>query len=168
MTHQIRGKHQIALSRSTQADAISLWKVLSDSRRLPEWIPAVRHVDRCEVGGEVIGAVRHCNVELAGRQGELVEECVDLVPRVSITYAVVSDTLGMSRMFRDYCFRISLGPEAAGTAVRIDTYYTPRNALSAFMNAIMMRRQFRKVVADILEGLCQLAESETESSGLRP
>jgi hypothetical protein len=93
-----------------------------------------------------------------------VEECVDLVPQASITYAVRSDTLGMAKMFSDYCFRISLHAEHSGTKVIIDTFYTPTNGLYALMNAALMRRQFRSVVDGILEGLCRLAERRQQGA----
>jgi len=158
MPYEIRGAHQITRTRTTTANAQALWRILSDSRLLPEWVPAVHSVDQCDASGESVGAIRHCSVELGGRRGKMVEECVDMVPHDSITYAVVADTLGMSKMFSDYCFRISLHEAGTGAKVVIDSYYTPRNVLYALMNAAFMRRQFRGVVDQILEGLCLLAE----------
>lgn len=161
MIYRMQGKPQIHAQRSTEADAAVLWRILSDSRRLAEWVPAVRHVKSCVAGGETVGARRTCDVELGGRRGEIVEECVDLVPRASVTYAVRTDSLGMSKMFDHYCFRISIQPGVPRTHVSIDTFYTPRNLVFSAMNALMLRRQFERVVAGILEGLCRLAENES-------
>jgi hypothetical protein len=160
MTYQIRGTHQITRSRGTVANVRVLWDILSDSRLLPQWVPAVHGVEHCEIGGEAVGALRHCSVELGGRRGKMIEECVDLVPRASITYAVRSDTLGLAKMFSDYCFRISLRADGTRTMVAIDTYYTPKNVIYKLMNALIMRRQFRVVVDNILQGLCRLAERQ--------
>lgn len=90
----------------------------------------------------------------------MVERCIECVPYQRIAYAVDADSFGMQRMFEGYGFRISLEPAAEGrTRIRIDTYYTPRNALYASLNALFMRRQFRGVVRQLLEGLATLSES---------
>jgi hypothetical protein len=159
MPFEIHGRHQLKRTQTATAAASVLWDILSDSRLLPHWAPAVHAVEKCEVGGEVVGAVRHCRVELGGRTGRMVEECVDMVPGQSITYAVRDDSFGMARMFSDYSFRISLGSLGPRrTEVVIDTYYTPKNGMYALMNATFMRRQFASVVAQLLSGLCSLAE----------
>lgn len=162
MPFEIRGRHQLKRAQTASAAAGVVWNILSDSRRLPDWAPAVHAVEKCEVGGEVVGAVRHCRVELAGRSGRMVEECVDMVGGQSITYAVRDDSFGMAKMFSDYSFRISLssvGPRR--TEVVIDTFYTPKNLAYRLLNGAFMRRQFAGVVDQLLSGLCSLAEKNT-------
>jgi hypothetical protein len=45
-----------------------------------------------------------------------------------------------------------------GTAVTIETFYTPANPGAAVLNRLVMRRRFRRVVDELLDGLRTLAE----------
>jgi uncharacterized protein YndB with AHSA1/START domain len=164
MPHDMKGKKQLNRSAVASADAGSLWRILMDSKLLPRWAPVVHDVERCEANGESVGAVRQCRVELAGRAGRMVERCVDIVPERSISYLVDDESFGMRKMFADYGFRVSLEPlNPMETRVTIESFYTPRNAIYAFMNAVMMRPQFRGVVDQLISGLIALAESTGEA-----
>lgn len=159
MRYEMKGKRQLSRSVTTTASPGALWGILADSRWLPHWAPAVHDVELCDPTGESVGSVRHCNVELGGRGGKMVERCVDILAERSIAYVVEDDSFGMNRMFADYGFRISLDPlDKHHTRVTIETYYTPRSVPYAWLNAIVMRRQFRRVVDQLLGGLVGLAE----------
>ena len=156
----MKGKHQLARSASIAAPAARVWDIISDSRLLPRWAAPVLSVACRMEGPESVGSVRECQVSFAGRRGTIVERCVDLVPGKRAGYVVDDDSLGFRKMFADYGFTITLEPNgSAGTTVRMDTYYTPRNPLFALMNALMMRRRFGQTVESILGGLRGLAES---------
>lgn len=156
----MNGKKQMERRTTIDAPQEAVWEVLSDSRLLPEWVPAVDEVVACSAEGEGVGAVRHCNVQLAGRSGRMVERCVEFTPMTRAAYVVDDESLGMQKMFSDYGFALNLIPEGNGqTHVRVDTHYTPRNPLYSFLNAVMMRRQFRSVVDNLLIGLKCLAET---------
>ena len=155
----MNGKHQIQRRLEMDAPRQAVWAILEDSAALPQWAPAVEDVTCRGPGPEDLGSVRECRVDFAGRKGTIVERCVELVPSSRIGYVVDDDSLGFNKMFADYGFTISLkdaGPQR--TSVVMDTYYTPRSALSAAMNAIIMRRKFQKTVDAILQGLGRLAE----------
>lgn len=159
MPYQMKGRKQLSRSLTAKATPRTCWGILADSRWLPHWAPAVRDVEACDSAGESVGSVRHCNVELGGRAGKMVERCVDVAPERAITYLVEGESFGISAMFADYGFRISLEPlDEHHTRVTIETHYTPTSVPYAFLNAIVLRRQFRRVVDQLLGGLVGLAE----------
>lgn len=159
MSNELSQHKQLTLERFCDASPARVWSVLSDASLLPQWAPAVHDVERCDAQ-ETVGSKRHCRVQLGGRTGSIVERCIECIPLQRIAYAVDEDSFGMKRMFDGYGFCISLDAAATGrTRIRIDTYYTPRNVLYATLNALFMRRQFRGVVRQLLEGLARLSES---------
>ncbi|MFL5881626.1 MAG: SRPBCC family protein, partial [Actinomycetota bacterium] len=110
-------------------------------------------------GQEGVGMTRHCNVELGGRSGTMTERCVEFVPNRRAGYVVDDDTLGFHRMLVDYGFTITLDPRSdRTTALRIDTYYTPRNPLYGLLNRLVLRRRMRRTVDGLLQGLKQISE----------
>jgi hypothetical protein len=63
-------------------------------------------------------------------------------------------------LFDHYGFAINLESESPErTRVTLETHYTPRNPMYGLLNKLMMRRQFRKVCAEIVGGLKTFAES---------
>jgi uncharacterized protein YndB with AHSA1/START domain len=154
----MNGTHQIERSREVAAPAEAVWAILRDSTLLPEWAAVVEAVDCRIPGREGVGSVRECLVDFAGRKGTIVERCVELTP-TRVAYVVDDDSLGFNRMFADYGFTITVADAGAQrTTVRMDTYYTPRNVMTAAMNALIMRRRFAKTVEGLLQGLQRLAE----------
>ena len=80
-------------------------------------------------------------------------------PKRSRAYVVDDATLGFKRMLIDYGFTITLDPLSdRATALRIDTYYTPRNPPSALLNRLLLRQRMRKLVDGLLQGLKQISE----------
>ena len=155
---EMKGQRQILRTTIANANVGRVWSILMDSRLLPQWTNVVREVESCEVSGESIGAARRCRVELGGRAGRMVERCVALEAERHIAYVVEDESFGMRKMFDHYGFRISLQPtDVSHTEITIETFYTPRNALYSVMNALMMRRQLRKVVDQLLSGLVDLS-----------
>ncbi len=155
----MKGSHQLQRSVEIRAPRDVVWGILEDSTLLPRWVTAVDEVLRCAPGAESVGSVRECRVNFAGREGTIVERCVELVPSSLAAYVVDDDSLGFNRMFADYGFTISLdGTEPGHTTVRMDTYYTPRTIVTSVLNTCLMRRKFAKTVDGILHGLAELAE----------
>jgi uncharacterized protein YndB with AHSA1/START domain len=162
MNDVLTGRRQLTRSRTVRANTAAVWQVLADSRLLPRWAPVVHEVEACSSTGESVGATRRCNVELGGRQGRMVERCVDVELERTLAYVVDDETFGMRRMFADYGFRISIEPSSPDeTLVTIQTFYTPRNPFYALLNALFMRRQFRGVVDALLAGLVSFAEDRS-------
>ena len=168
MNYEMKGKKQLAKVAVAKADATSVWNILRDSTLLPEWAPVVHEVESCEAIGESVGAVRRCRVEMGGRPGRMVERCVDMVPERSIAYVVEDESFGMRKMFANYGFRVLLEPiDKSATRLTIETFYTPRNVLYAFMNAVMMRSRLETVVERLVQGLAHLAESRNDAGRSR-
>lgn len=134
-----------------------LWQIIADSSTLHLWAPAVQRVDRFDHQGERVGSTRVCRASLAGRSGTIVERVADIDEGRSITYEVDDDTFGMTRMFADYAFRLSLSAESTGTRITSETFYSPRNIFFGLLNALFLRRQFEGVVDGILRGLSAYA-----------
>jgi len=154
------GKKQIERSTVIHAPAQAVWEVLADSRLLPEWVPAVDEVTKCSSDGEAVGGVRHCNANLAGKSGHMVERCIEFTPMTRIAYVIDDESFGMRKMFDHYGFAISVqSPGSEKTHVILETHYTPRNAMYGLLNRLTMRRQFENVCAEIVGGLKIFTES---------
>jgi len=156
----LNGTKQIEQSVDIDASIDTIWEVLSDSRLLPQWVPAVDEVTSCSLDGEGVGATRSCAANLGGKSGTMVERCVEYTPMTRLAYLVDDETFGMRKMFDDYGFSLNLTAlDAERTRVTIETHYTPRNPAYAAMNAMFMRRQFRNVCRDIVNGLKAFTET---------
>lgn len=157
------GRKQLERHIVVNAPISTVWEVISDSRLLPDWASAVDEVVACS-DGEAVGAVRHCNVRLAGKEGRMIERCVEFSPMTRAAYVVDDESFGMRKMFADYGFALNPSSESNDrTRVRIDTYYTPRNALYGLLNLVALRRRFQSVVDDLLAGLKTLSEARHEA-----
>jgi uncharacterized protein YndB with AHSA1/START domain len=153
------GKHQVTRTLAVAAEPAAIWGVIADSTLLPQWTGVVTRVTYLGGEEEGVGMTRHCDVELGGRNGTMTERCVEFVPNRRAAYVVDDDTLGFHRMLRDYGFTITLEPRSErSTALRIDTYYTPRNPLYGLMNRLVLRRRMRKTVDGLLQGLKEISE----------
>jgi uncharacterized protein YndB with AHSA1/START domain len=156
----VDGQKQIVRSTTIDAPPDAVWDVLGDSLLLPDWVPAVDEVTECSLEGEAVGEVRHCDVNLAGKSGQMVERCVEFAPMTRIAYVVEDESFGMRRMFEHYGFALNLEPLAPGkTLVTLETHYTPRNPMYRLLNRLLMRRKFEKVCEGIVDGLKTFTES---------
>jgi uncharacterized protein YndB with AHSA1/START domain len=165
----MNGKHQMHRSLETDAPREVVWAILKDSASLPIWAPAVEEVTSAVAGPEEVGSVRECRVDFGGRKGTIVERCVELTPNSRIGYVVDDDSLGFNKMFADYGFTVTLNDASSGhTSMVMDTYYTPRNVLTALMNLVVMRRKFGKTVDALLQGLDRLARERARSGAASP
>ena len=151
-TQVLQGADEIIVSASKEA----IWGILTDSTRLPEWMPMVQRTDGHR---ESVGAVRHCAVNFEGRAGEVTERCVE-ADRDRIAWALEEDTLGFGKMLRDFGFAFVLSPGAEGeTLVRNETYFEPDGLMATLMAALVLRRKFRQVRQAALQNLKQFVES---------
>ena len=137
-----------------------VWQVLEDPSRLPDWVPVVERVTENEER-EREGSVRRCEVAIGSRRGYMVERCLESVPERRLRHAVEDDSLGFTKMLRDYTFTLELAPRGAHeTLVTIESFYEPRGLLARVMNAVMMRRRFASVRSDMLRGLSTVAAAD--------
>jgi Polyketide cyclase / dehydrase and lipid transport len=155
----VNGKHQVTRTVEVVTDPAAIWGVIADSTLLPQWAGVVKDVTYLGETDEGVGMTRHCNVELGGRSGTMTERCVEFLPNRRAAYVVDDDTLGFHRMLLDYGFTITLDPRSdQTTALRIDTYYTPRNPLYGLLNRLLLRRRMHRTVDGLLQGLKEISE----------
>jgi uncharacterized protein YndB with AHSA1/START domain len=135
-----------------------VWEVIEDSSLLAEWVPAVENVTE-HADREEPGSVRRCEVAVSGRRGFIVERCIEAVPERKLRHAVDDDSLGFTKLFRDYTFTLELEPQGEdSTTVTCETFYEPRGILARLMNTLLMRRRFAGVRENLLHGLKDLVE----------
>lgn len=135
--------------------AKDVFRVIEDSTRLPDWTAVLTTTG----GREAVGSVRECVVNLQGRQGTVVERCIESVPFEHIAWSMEKDTFGFSRMLADFGFSFTLeavAPER--TLVRSETYYRPAGPIAALTNALVMRRKFGAIRRQWLGNLKRLCE----------
>ena len=155
----MQGKKQLNREVTIGASPDLVYRLFMDNAELANWAPVVDRVVK-EMGGDEtgLGTIRTCDVTMQGKRGTMVEECVEAVADSGASFRVVDDSFGFQRMLRDYGFTAHFTNTVRGTLVRIETFYTPTNILWATMNALFLRRKFRGIVDELLEGLRELAE----------
>ncbi len=133
-----------------------IWSILQDSRRLPEWMPAVKRTNgHCEA----IGTVRKCEVNFEGREGYVVERCVVCKEQRRIGWLLIEDSLGFSKMLKHFTFDFVLEPlEPEKNRIVHTTYFEPRNWFARVMIALMIRKKFRSVRQRVLVNIKRFAE----------
>lgn len=152
------GKLQGSSEQMIDRPPSCVWEVLEDSSQLPDWVPVVERITQ-HAEREQPGSVRHCEVAMGGRRGYMVERCLESVPERKLRHTVEDDSLGFTKMFRDYSFTLELEPRGeSGTLVSCKTFYEPRGIVARLMNALLMRRRFAGVRQDILRGLQEFVE----------
>lgn len=162
MKRKVQGRNEILIT----ATPAEVFAVLEDTARVPEYMHAVKHVDAAGGRREQVGASRRCQVELEGKQGEVVERCIELEQNTRISFLVERDTFGFSKMFEDFGFSFLLHPTDNGhTQVTIEGFYREKNLLARLMNALLMRRKLHQLRAGILT---QLKVTVERSHALSP
>ena len=153
------GKKQLSRQTTIGAPSDFVYRLFMDNAELHNWAPPVDRVVK-EVGGDEtgLGRTRTCDVTMQGKRGTMVEDCVEAVADTRASFHVVEDSFGFRRMFRDYGFTVHFAEIATRTQVRIETFYTPANFVWATINTLFMRRKFREIADELLEGLRTLAE----------
>jgi uncharacterized protein YndB with AHSA1/START domain len=156
----MQGKKQLERDTTVSAPAGAVYRLFMDNAELANWAPAVDAVTHEHGGDETgLGATRTCAVTMNGKKGTMVERCVEAVPSARASFLVVDDSFGFTTMFTGYGFTAHFTPAAGGrTTVRIETFYTPANPITAVLNKLIMRRRLRRVVDDLLAGLRTLDE----------
>jgi uncharacterized protein YndB with AHSA1/START domain len=157
---RMQGTRQLERATTVDAPAESVYQLFMDNEALPEWATVVDAV-LSEIGGDEsgLGCTRTCAVTMDGRSGTMVERCVEAVPGSLASFVVVDDSFGFDKVLRDYSFTAHFSSHPEGTTrVRIETFYTPANAIAALLNRLVMRRKFRAVVDALLAGLRASAE----------
>ena len=152
MERVVQGWNQVTLDAPPE----TVWKLLEDGDRLTEWAFMVQTTTG---GREEFGAIRHCDVEFAGRRGKVSERCIEFEPHRRIAWEMVDDSLGLSKMFTEMGFAFTLAPApGGGTIVRNESFYRPRTLAARVLNFLVMRRKFGSTRRQLLANLKELAE----------
>jgi uncharacterized protein YndB with AHSA1/START domain len=166
------GRKQLERDTTVNAPTEAVYRLFMDNAELANWAPAVDAVTHQHGGDPTgLGATRTCAVTMNGKKGTMVEQCVEAVPQTRASFLVVDDSFGFSKLLTGYGFTARFTPTASDqTTVRIETFYTPANPAAAVLNKLVLRRKFRRVVDDLLRGLCTLAEQRhtQPATGARP
>lgn len=155
MERKQQGTNELVIDASPE----QIWAVLEDSSRVPEYMNAVKDIDKAPGSKEHLGATRRCTVELQGKRGKVVERCVELVPRHRLTFVVDEDEFGFSKLFDDFGFTFVL--EESGerrTLVRIEGFYREKGLQARILNALVMKRKLSGIRAGILANLKTVVE----------
>ncbi len=168
---RMQGKRQLERDTVVNAPAVAVYGLFMDNAELANWAPAVDAVTHEHGGDETgLGATRTCAVTMNGAKGTMVERCVEALPSARASFLVLDDSFGFNKMFTGYGFTAHFTPAEGGrTTVRIETFYTPANLITALLNTLVMRRRLRSVVDEFLAGLRAHAERhQTQPEDLTP
>lgn len=162
---RIQGVNEVVVDAGPER----IWALLQDPYRIPEYMKSVKDVRTDGAELEQVGAARTCLVEMEGKQGEVVERCVELVPHQRLSHVLERDTLGFSRFFDDFGFSWVLEPRPDGrTVVRIEGFYREKGVVSKAMNLFVMKRKLSALRQRILQDLKVVVEAPSDASDARP
>ena len=154
LTRSVQGRDEIVVKASRE----TIWRILTDTARLPEWAPMVKHTNGIQ---ETLDAVRQCDVEFDGRPGKVTERCCEFRPHERIAWVMEQDSFGFSRMLSDFGFGFTLIPLDGSTRLINDSFWQPKHLLASLMSRFMMRPKIRRIRQQVLRNLKQLAEQHT-------
>ena len=168
---RMRGTKQLERDTTVSAPVGVVYRLFMDNAELANWAPVVDAVTHEHGGDDTgLGATRTCAVTMNGKKGTMVERCVEAVPETRASFLVVDDSFGFNKMLTNYGFTAHFTPTTGErTTVRIETFYTPATPIATVLNRLVMRRKFRGVVDELLDGLRTLAEQRhTQPEDLNP
>jgi uncharacterized membrane protein len=156
----MQGTKQLERDTTVNAPVGVVYRLFMDNAELANWAPVVDAVTDEHGGDDTgLGVTRTCAVTMNGKQGTMVERCVEAVAETRASFLVEHDSFGFSRMLTNYGFTVHFTSTTSDlTSVRIETFYTPANPIAAMLNRLVLRRKFRGVVDELLGGLRTLAE----------
>lgn len=134
-----------------------LWTLITDINYLPKINPGLISATGTM---DTLHATRQCVVMNRGKQGNITEKLIELVPRERTVWTIVSDDMGFGKMLKEIRFCIHL--EKIGdrqTKVINETWYQPANFMARVMNVLMMKKMIAKAQAQILVNLKKLSEN---------
>jgi uncharacterized protein YndB with AHSA1/START domain len=146
---QITGENSIIID----APAASIWNLLEDTTVLPQWCTMVKSTTGTR---EHVGAVRKCTVDFEGRQDEVVERCVELVPNQRISW--VMDQGFMTKLFSHVQMGFSMEPAGSKTKLTCLGIFQPKNFFTALLYKFMLSGKMSTTRQSFLVNIKKLAE----------
>ncbi len=151
---------QLSSEICIQALPTHVWRVLADLGAIKKFNPSVRasrYISEQRVGP---GAARQCDLL---PMGSLQETTIDWQEGEAITLRMHS--WHRTPPFRTATVRFAIAPQEGSTLASCDIdYHMKWGPLGQLLDGWMVRPQFRKVLADMLQGLkhyCETGEAVT-------
>lgn len=130
----------------------AVWSALANIGSIHEWNPGVVGSRMTSPGEAGLGSGRRC--ELGGRN-YLDEEVVEWTPGAALTMRIVATNLP----FKTADIRFTLESRGRETLVTVSPKYTLKfSMLGALLDVVIVRRQYRKGMINLLKGLKQHVE----------
>jgi hypothetical protein len=155
----MKGKFQSSVQMKIQAPASRLGAIMEDISLIPLYHPEVGKVDLISgLAQRAVGVKYRCSV-LEGKKGSCIEEVVEYIPGQKVSTAMREDTWGVDKMLADLIVETTLHPVDDNRCIlQFDAYYTPIGWWNSVLNALMLRRMFKKKCRAVMAGLKRLAE----------
>lgn len=147
-----------AITTTIQAPRAKVWSILADIGTIAAWNPGVveSHLtsDNGHSDGHGIGATRYCNL---GGQNYLDEQVVEWEQEQRLTMRITDTNLPL----KEVDIRFTLHEDTDATAVTVaPEYKMPYGLLGQLLDAVYVRRTYKKGMKSLLEGLKSHAESQ--------
>ena len=146
---RLQGRDDIVV----HASARILWKLISDSRELPNWGPPVKSVEVIANADdtEKLGTARKVHAEFGRKSGYFLEHRVEHVDGCKIAYLIDEDNFGTSGLLARPGFSLELDPNGdQATRVIFSFFHDPRGFKGRIMNPLIKLQQRRNRLAALV------------------
>lgn len=154
--NKLQGRADIVVN----APAPILWRLISDSRELPNWGPPVESVQVMSNGAEAerLGTARKVHAAFGRKTGYFFEHRVEHVEGRKIAYLIDEENFGLSRVLSRPSFSLELDPTGdQATRVIFSFFHDPKGFKGRILNPLIKLRQRRNRLA-ALRSLKRCAE----------
>jgi len=156
----MKGRLQSSVRIQISVPATKLWDLIDDITLIPKYHPEVGKVDL--ISGQSkrgVGVKYQCSI-LEGRKGTCVEEVVEYIPYQKIATAMPQDSWGIDKMLQDFIVESIVQPiDDSSCLLQFDAYYNPVGPWNTILNALVLRRVFKKRTLSVMEGIKRFAET---------
>ena len=146
-----------AVTTTIQAPRTKVWNILADIGTIAAWNPGVveSHLtsDNGHTSGHGVGATRYCDL---GDKNYLDEQVVEWEQEQRLTMRITDTNLPLKEV--DIRFTLQ-GDDTATTVTVAPEYAMPYGVFGQLMDAVYVRRTYKKGMKSLLDGLKSHAES---------
>lgn len=158
--NRLSKQNQVDLNILIHAPLKRVWNIFSDNSLLNKWAPHVQNVNS-ETETLTTGSSRSCEVTINGKTGKLIERITVNIPYERIEYVVDEETFGIKKILNDFGFAVTFTVmDDQVTKLTMQNNYTPKNIFVSMMNTLMIRRNMKFMVNDLIEGLKSYTEEQ--------
>ena len=152
----------IEIVRESRVDAPveSVWKIVSDPERAPEWFT---FAERVEVrSGQEVGQLRTQHGRWGSKKSEVDQEITDFEPNRLLAWRHVAERLNgkpAPRFAASTEFRIELEPAGAATTVRLRSRQEPASTLKGWVMKLFGTKDIARNLERSLDQLAAVLRS---------